>query len=101
MLFSQPYSHCITGSGICLEDPKYYYLEKHAALSEASLAEFHAFCSILIRNMSAEVFVHGNAVEEEAKKIAADVMSITGSKGISLSLEPCRRYYYYHYYNQQ
>jgi len=100
MLFSQPYSHCINGSGICLEEPKYYYLEKHAALSEASLAEFHAFCSILIRNISAEVFVHGNAVEGEARKIAADVMSIVGSKGISLSLEPCRRYnHYYHYYN--
>lgn len=90
MLFSQPYSHCINGSGICLEEPKFYYAEKHAALSNASLTEFHAFCSVLIRNMSAEVFVHGNANEEEAKKIAADVITIIGS-GISLSLEPCRR----------
>ena len=91
MLFSQSYSHCINGSGNCLEEPKYYYLEKHEALSQASLAEFHAFCSILIRNISAEVLVHGNANVDEARVIAADVMSIIGTKGISLSLEPCRR----------
>ena len=91
MLFSQSYSHCITGSGVCLEEPRFVYPEKHAALSSATLNEFHAFCSILIRNISAECLIHGNAIEDEAKKIAADVMSIIGGSGISWNLEPCRR----------
>ena len=89
--FSQPYSHCILGSSTCLEDPRWSSDEKYAALTASSLSDFHTFSAQFVRQMKADVLVHGNATAEEAKVLTASIVAALDFLPLSLSQEPLRR----------
>ena len=61
------------------------------ALSAATLSDFHSFSSQLLRCLKAEVLVHGNASEEEAKRLTASVREILQFLPLPPSQEPIRR----------
>jgi hypothetical protein len=48
-------------------------VEKYTALSTSTLADFHSFSSQLMRQMKAEVLIHGNATSEEAKTLSKSI----------------------------
>ena len=89
--FWQPYYHCVLGLARCLEDPRFNSEEKYAALSSSSIADFHSFSALLLRQMKADVMVHGNATEAEAKELSASVTESLCFLPLSSSQEPVRR----------
>lgn len=89
--FWQPYYHCVLGLANCLEDPRFNSEEKYAALSNSSLTDFHTFSSQLLRQMKAEVLIHGNATEAEAKLLSASITESLCFLPLSSSQEPTRR----------
>ena len=89
--FWQPYYHCLLGFATCLEDPRWSSEEKYTALASSSLADFHSFSAQLVRQMRAEVFVHGNSTAEEAKALSASIVTALDFLPLSASQEPLRR----------
>ena len=89
--FGQPYYHCLLGFAVCLEDPRWSSEEKYAALSGATLADFHSFSAQLVRHMKADVLVHGNATAEEAGSLSASIVKTLDFLPLSASQEPLRR----------
>lgn len=90
-VFSQPYTHCMTGSLVCLEQPRWTNLEKHAALSTLTLLDFKSFSTQLIQNMFAEVFVIGNMSPQASKDLSLSVLNTLGCKKLAESQMPIRR----------
>ena len=89
--FAQSYSHCILGLATIMEDPRWSSDEKYAALSASTLSDFHTFSAQIVRQMKAEVLIHGNATAEEAKILTASIVASLGFLPLSLSQEPVRR----------
>lgn len=90
-VFSQPYNHCVTGSVVCMEDPRWTNPEKHRALSSATFEDFISFSSNLMKSLSAEVLVHGNISPVAAKALVASVTSELNCSSLSSELQPVRR----------
>lgn len=90
-LYGQPYNHCVTGTFVCLEEPRWTNPDKHRALSAATLSDFLSFCRHVILAMSAEVLVHGNISPQAAKALAATVTQDIGCGTLSSELRPTRR----------
>eukprot|EP01035_Chromulina_nebulosa_P017237 gene17237-22763_t len=90
-LFWQPYYHCIMGTSICCEDPRWTSAEKYQALTLASLDDFVSFNRIFINTLKFEVSIHGNASVDEAKKISNEIVRIVNHKPLSSSQESIRR----------
>lgn len=88
--FSQPYYHCIVGSLMCMEDPRWSHVEKHAALVDADIHDLQSFASRFIKHLKAEVLVHGNVTAEEAKTLAA-LTDAVGHSALPVSQEGVRR----------
>ena len=89
--FWQPYYHCILGFATCIEDPRWSSEEKYTALNTSTLADFHCFSAQLLRQMRAEVMVHGNATDSEAKELSASVTQSLSFLPLPSSHEPIRR----------
>ena len=89
--FSQPYSHCMTGTLNCLEHPRWSYVEKYAALSSLTWLDFKSFSSLLIKRMFAEVFVIGNITPFGARDLSMSVVTALGCKKLPECLVPVRR----------
>jgi secreted Zn-dependent insulinase-like peptidase len=90
-VFSQPYNHCVTGSVVCMEDPRWTNPEKHRALASASYEDFVSFSANLIRSLSSEVLVHGNISPTAAKALAASITEELNCSTLSSELLPVRR----------
>ena len=90
-LFWQPYYHCIVGSLMCLEDPRYSSTEKYTALETATLEDFTRFVSSLLKLLKAQVLVHGNATAAEAAALTQLVCEKLPFKPLPHSLVPQRR----------
>jgi insulysin len=90
-VFSQPYTHCMTGSLVCLEQPRWTNVEKHSALSSLTFKDFKSFSTLLIERMFAEVFIIGNISPEAAKAMSLSVLKTLDCKKLSESLVPIRR----------
>ena len=90
-LFWQPYYHCIVGSLLCLEDPRYTSAEKHQALSAATFADFKTFAAQLVRNFKAQVLVHGNITAEETLRLTAMVRARLPFSALPSGQQPSRR----------
>lgn len=59
--YAQPYSHCILGSLLCLEEPRYTNQEKYLALQNiTSIHEFLTFVKVFINQLKLEIFINGN-----------------------------------------
>ena len=68
-----------------------FALQQFTALTAATLSDFHSFSSQLLRCLKAEVLVHGNASEEEAKRLTSSVREILQFLPLPPSQEPIRR----------
>jgi insulysin len=59
--FSQPYMQCMVSTLNCLDEPRWTMNEKLQALQLSTYADFKSFCSVFLRQLHTEMFVHGNA----------------------------------------
>jgi len=89
--FSQPYMHCLIGTLNCVEFPRWNVKEKRTALQSSTFSEFKSFCSILLRSLHSELFVHGNATVDLTKEISVRIQDILQSSPLSFSESLTRR----------
>ena len=68
-LFWQPYYHSMLCSLLCLEDGRYCSSEKHQSLSAA------LFDDVQVKQMKAQVLIHGNVTAAEAKDLTQLILS--------------------------
>lgn len=90
-LYWQPYYHCLVGSLMSLEDGRFSSNEKYAALESASLSDFTAFVSSLVKVFRAQVLVHGNVTAAEAQALTALITEKLPFKALPFSQVPARR----------
>lgn len=90
-LFWQPYYHCIVGSLLCLEEGRFRSVEKYRALESATKADFFSFCSNFVKNLRAQVLVHGNATANDATALTALISAKLPFKALPASQLPVRR----------
>ena len=68
-IFWQPYYHSMLCSLLCLEDGRYCSSEKHQSLSAA------LFDDVQVKQMKAQVLIHGNVTAAEAKDLTQLILS--------------------------
>ena len=90
-LFWQPYYHCIVGSLLCLEEGRFSSVEKYRALECATQADFFSFCANFVKNLRAQVLVHGNATTADATALTAAISMKLPFKALPASQLPVRR----------
>ena len=104
-LFWQPYYHCIYGSLVCLEDPRWSSAEKYNALKGVDVRTFLCFAAAFLKSLKAEVsflimlhqndvsqvFVHGNMSKSEASDISDLIKEKLRFLPLDNSQEPVRR----------
>jgi len=90
-LFWQPYYHCLYGSLVCLEEPRWSNAEKYHALKPSTLSDLLSFANVFLRSVKAELLVHGNFLPDESTGFANSIRSILRFSPLPLSQEPIRR----------
>lgn len=89
--FSQPYMHCVYGTLNCIESPRWSVIEKRHALKNSTFSEFKGFCSILLKSVHTEMFVHGNATVGLTRDLSRRVQDVLQSSPLSFSESVSRR----------
>jgi insulysin len=73
-LFWQPYYHCMVGSLMCLEDPRFSNAEKYAALEAATLSDFLSFVRMFVQSLKAQVLVLGNITPAQSQELTSAIL---------------------------
>jgi secreted Zn-dependent insulinase-like peptidase len=72
-LFLAPYNHCIIGSLMCLEEPRWSNLDKYHALKSVTLSCFQSFCNFILKRLYFEIFITGNITPSQAQELSRNI----------------------------
>ena len=84
-MFWQPYYHCISGSIMCLEDPRWNSTDKHRSLFNATFNDFLSFTKQLLSSLKAEVLIHGNITINEATELSDMIVTTINHQPLASS----------------
>lgn len=90
-LFTAPYNHCVVGTMMCLEDPRWSSLEKYHALKSATIESFRLFSGMILKTLFVEMFISGNITSEQSHQLSEKIRSNLSYEPLAPSLEPLRR----------
>ena len=91
-LFIAPYNHCIVGSLICLEEPRWSNLDKYHALKSVSLTSFQSFCDLILKRLYLEMFITGNITSQQSRDLSESIRKkLPVDEPLVSALDPIRR----------
>jgi secreted Zn-dependent insulinase-like peptidase len=92
-LFLAPYNHCIIGSMMCLEEPRWSNLDKYHALKSVTLESFQLFCLLILKSLYLEIFITGNITPQQAQELSHEIRQKlpTTVNPLVSALDPIRR----------